>query len=672
LTQLGTPTTGFVSGSSIGLDVTTGSLTYSNVLANPNGGNNALGLTKLGTGALVLTAANTFSGATRIGSNAGTITLGNNNALQNSTLTNTAQSTIIFANSGTLNVTGTTFNLGGLANSANLVLQDNATPTPHAVSLVVGSNNASTTASGNLTTATAAGSLSNLTKVGTGSLTLSGTANDYKGITTISAGTVLFTNPGALYNQAQLSWTPGNIIVASGATLGLGFGIAGGTTDFNQTMVGTILSNLGVLGSGGLQANSFLGLSVASGASVPYTAAITNTSNGTLGLTKLGTGTLELSGANMYTGDTTISSGVLLLGDVNTAANTTVKVNSANNGLTFKSGQGGTFNLGGLGGGAPSTTIFSVALVDNAPTPNPITISVGGHDASSTFDGILAGAGSLTKVGAGNLTLTQPNTYTGITTVSGTGTLTLAAANGLSTTSGITLSGGTLATGGFAQDFTAGAGGLAPAALTLTTSSKLDLGSASSTTNVFFTDSHSTPWAAPAVLTVSKWTYGIDHLYFDASKSGGLSSTQLNQIKFADFAQGASISSDPANLGELTPRIGNINQDFDSIAQAPIVNVADVSALETALTDVQAYQQTYFSTAADPINDVKFILDVNGDGAGNNLDLQAEIILLANGGGSPAPGGGSVTPVPEPASYVLLGLGSVLLVAHRRRRAVRG
>jgi autotransporter-associated beta strand protein len=66
LTALGTATGGFRTGSRLGLDTTNagGSFTYGNVLANPNAGANALGLRKLGTGTLVLSQVNTYTGGT--------------------------------------------------------------------------------------------------------------------------------------------------------------------------------------------------------------------------------------------------------------------------------------------------------------------------------------------------------------------------------------------------------------------------------------------------------------------------------------------------------------------------------------------------------------------------------------------------------------------------------
>ncbi len=46
-----------------------------------------------------------------------------------------------------------------------------------------------------------------------------------------------------------------------------------------------------------------------------------------------------------------------------------------------------------------------------------MTFTVGGNNASTTFSGILSGAGGLTKSGTGTLTLLSANTYTGATRV---------------------------------------------------------------------------------------------------------------------------------------------------------------------------------------------------------------------------------------------------------------
>jgi hypothetical protein len=54
----------------------------------------------------------------------------------------------------------------------------------------------------------------------------------------------------------------------------------------------------------------------------------------------------------------------------------------------------------------------------------------------------------------------------------------------------------------------------------------------------------------------------------------------------------------------------------------------------------------------------------------NNLDVQGLINFLANGGSS-APGGGSLTAVPEPGSIVLAGLALPALAYALRHRVSR-
>jgi len=79
-------------------------------------------------------------------------------------------------------------------------------------------------------------------------------------------------------------------------------------------------------------------------------------------------------------------------------------------GIVFDSSVGShAFTFGGLSGSA------NLALQDNAGTPNAVTLSVGNNNGSTTYSGVLSGAGALTKIGTGALTLSNTNTFTGVT-----------------------------------------------------------------------------------------------------------------------------------------------------------------------------------------------------------------------------------------------------------------
>ncbi len=174
---------GTVTNSSAGTPVLTlaptGTTTFGGTIANGSGGG-VTSLTINGSGTQILTGASTFSGATNV--NAGTLQVGNSLALQNSTVTLNETNGLTF----TAGLGTATF--GGLAGSGNLALQDLASPTPAAISLSVGNNNANSTYSGALS------GPGSLTKIGTGTLTLSG-GNSFAGPTVVSGGTLQLQNP---------------------------------------------------------------------------------------------------------------------------------------------------------------------------------------------------------------------------------------------------------------------------------------------------------------------------------------------------------------------------------------------------------------------------------------------------------------------------------------------
>lgn len=186
-----------------------GTLTFNSAAAQTLSGiiSGTGSLTQNGSGPLALAAANTFGGATVVV--AGTLTLSNSLALQNSTL-NYNGGSVIFSS-----ITAAT--LGGLSGAQHLSLVNGATA---AVALTVGGNNSTTTYSGALS-----GSGAALTKNGTGTLTLTGN-NNYSGATTVNGGTLELTNSG---------------VINGGALSGAGFLVDGGAlTSVGPTSFGAL------------------------------------------------------------------------------------------------------------------------------------------------------------------------------------------------------------------------------------------------------------------------------------------------------------------------------------------------------------------------------------------------------------------------------------------------
>jgi autotransporter-associated beta strand protein len=177
----------------------------------------------------------------------------------------------------------TAYSIAGLAGTNNFSLVNNGGA---AITLTVGSNNASTSNSGAMT---GAGSL---TKTGSGVLTLSG-ANSYSGTTTVSAGTLSLGNANALENST-LTFSISNRLQFQP---GIGMFTVGGLT------TGALSPALPLIDTVGNPVN----LQIGNNSSSTTCGAI----SGAGSLTKIGTGTLTLSGANTFTGGTTVNAGTL-------------------------------------------------------------------------------------------------------------------------------------------------------------------------------------------------------------------------------------------------------------------------------------------------------------------------------------------------------------------------
>jgi autotransporter-associated beta strand protein len=403
------------------INTTSGTLTVSGVTSG------AYALTKTGTSTLTLTGTNTYTGATTI--SAGTLQIGDG---------------------------GTT----GRPGTANVEIQSGAT-------FAVNRSNRISTEFEGLPTFSGAGIV---VQRGTGTLALRNNNSGLTGGIRIEQGTLDFgNNPvnigsgtitlgvnGGTGNVVLLPTDnsaqsfPNPIVLASGHTgsitiemIGEGpvDGAAGNSKTFTGGITGT--NNLTIKQSA---ANEELFFTTGS---INFTGTLTHeggtglsTISSVIGsnvtsLTQSSSGKLILSGANTYSGATTISAGTLQLG-----ASGVIPDGSA---LTVASGA--TFNLAGfsetVGSLAGAGTVSSTA----AGTP---TLTAGGNNTSTTFSGVIqngsATSVALTKTGSGTLALSGAHTYTGATTVSA-GTLALTGSGAIGA-SAVTVSGGTFAPGG--------------------------------------------------------------------------------------------------------------------------------------------------------------------------------------------------------------------------------
>ena len=131
-------------------------------------------------------------------------------------------------------------------------------------------------------------------KDGPGVMAFGGT-NNYAGMTTINGGFIRLNNSNAVQNSTVA------LNVDNGLQFGGGIGtfVLGGLSGFNSLSLTDLVGAPITIQVG--QNNSF----------TTYSGIL----NGSGGLMKLGTGTLQMNGTNLYTGSTTISNGVLQLVD---------------------------------------------------------------------------------------------------------------------------------------------------------------------------------------------------------------------------------------------------------------------------------------------------------------------------------------------------------------------
>jgi autotransporter-associated beta strand protein len=412
------------------------------VISAPLSGTGPLTKGGTGTGPLILSGANSYSGGTNV--NTGTLSFNTVAAKTGDTHTFAAGTTL-----------GLGLNAAGRFTAAEVqqAFGPSAGYTGNLAGISIGdSNNIAIDTSSGVGAQTFGASIGpsprGLEKIlGGSNLTLTG-SNEYSGRTVVWGGSgLVMDNPGTIGATSSNLGTNSTVDLMTGAF----FQITAPTSiDSNKTLNIAALNGGTVIIFGAGSATNTITLSGSITAETPGTKTVdfrTNTvgthnvtgvisdGSGRLNVRKSNAGTWILSAANTYTGNTIVAAGTLILNDSHAAQNSTLDTTASIAGT----GSAGlrttvtTLTLGGLSGNKNLASVFTTTSGGYsdiaALTLNPGT-GLSPAYAAAIADGALGM--TLTKTGAGTQTLSGTNTYTGATAVSA-GTLALGAAGSIAT-----------------------------------------------------------------------------------------------------------------------------------------------------------------------------------------------------------------------------------------------
>ena len=391
-------------------------------------GGNTAALAGTSTQVVTLSGANTYTGATRV-------------SRSRLNLTGTMTSAITVDNSGSISGTGSTSGLLTLSSGSGLVLAGGATTTSLTVNGATFSGSNVVTFLSNPVT----GTVYDVFTYGTGPVTTPAnlTVPAYRG--TLTNDTVnqkyIFT-AGEFGATRTWNTTAGTWQVGGGTANwsgGDGLYYNPDTAVFNEPSAPSTITLSGTIQPGAVQVTNTTNAYTFTGAALA----------GATALAKSGAGSLSLAAANTYTGGTTFSAGTLMLGDANALGSgglTFTNTSAARIGATDATGRtvanaitfnnSGTVRFGGGDTGTGDLTFSGAVSLGGDSRTLDVTPS-----RTTTFAGLVSDGGII-KSGTGALALTNPNTYSGGTTLT-EGTLRVGNNAALGTGT-VTLNGGTL------------------------------------------------------------------------------------------------------------------------------------------------------------------------------------------------------------------------------------
>lgn len=217
------------------------------------------------------------------------------------------------------------------------------------------------------------------TKSGAGLLTLSGASIAYTGTTTIQQGTL------KLVGTATLGTTAASLSVNGGGILDLN-GTSQTVTSFNGGIGGAVQNNSG-------SGTSLLTIGTGAGTGT-YAGVVANNNGvatgGSVALTKIGTGTITLSGTNTYTGATVTNGGTLSFtgsGGIATSSSLAVNGGSTMTIVNANVGFSGTINInnGILNASAGNGTVGILGATAGANTGSTVVVGVAATANNATY-----------------------------------------------------------------------------------------------------------------------------------------------------------------------------------------------------------------------------------------------------------------------------------------------
>ncbi|TRX33260.1 HYR domain-containing protein [Flavobacterium sp. ZT3R18] len=467
---------------------------------------------------------------------------------------NSAGTTLIgtvlsITNNTSLTLTGNASNaISGAAYSARKVpgLLDTVTiANGHTVTVTVAASCASLTYLSTATTNTFVNVNAGITLAVTGAITIPRASSNINTLAVgdgiVNAGSIAFTSSGTAVRH-QVTITSGTVTV-TGNIVGSG-GNTSGTISFSGIGVLKIGGSLFVAGDGTL--------TTFAGSTVEY-----NGANQTVqdflysNLTTSGSLTKTLAGSTTVGGILTVRAGTTLaLGGntLGTPTSTVLECGAAAGSVITGTGiltLGGNVTVNNVAAGTSGATMASPVALGATRT---FTVANDGTTATDlSISGIISGGGSgITKAGAGILTLSAVNTYTGATTIT-SGELRLNPTTNTTPNTQFVLNGGKLSTTGIALGRTI----TNASTLNLNANSSIDFGS--NDHSLKFANSSGIGWAG-TTLTINGWTgiggsSGTGGKIFFGAANNTLTALQLAKITFAGYGGTPILLS----TGELVP-----------------------------------------------------------------------------------------------------------------------